>query len=174
MEHADHVTLLRNGIANPGGVWADLGSGAGAFTLALVELIGSTGEIYSVDKDGGALREQERQFGARFPGQVVHYLKADFMHPLSLPSLDGLVMANALHFQRDKAGLIRQIRQYLKPDGRLLLVEYNVDAGNFAVPHPLSYPRWEALARECGFAHTQLLMKRPSRFLKEFYSAMSW
>ena len=174
MEHFDHVNLLRGGIAGQGGVWADLGSGAGAFTLALAELIGSTGEIYSVDKDGGALREQERQFRARFPGHTVHYLKADFTHPLSLPPLDGLVMANALHFQRDKASLIRQIRQYLKPGGHLLLVEYNVDAGNFAVPHPLSYPRWEALARECGFAHTQLLMTRPSRFLKEFYSAVSW
>ncbi len=51
MIHEDHVNLLRKGILEPGGVWADLGSGAGAFTLALADLIGSTGEIYSVDKD---------------------------------------------------------------------------------------------------------------------------
>src|SRR5262245_58903991 len=104
MEHADHVNLLRKGVASPGGVWADLGSGTGAFTLALAELIGPAGEISSVDKDGGALREQERQFRARFPGQPVHYLKADFTRPLNLPPLDGLVMANALHFHREKAG----------------------------------------------------------------------
>ena len=174
MEHADHVNLLREGLPTPGGVWADLGSGTGAFTLALADLIGPTGEIYSVDKDGGALREQERLFRVRFPGQTVHYLTADFTQPLSLPPLDGVVMANALHFHRDKPNLVRQIRRYLKPGGRMVLVEYNVDSGNWAVPHPLSYARWEALARECGFTHTRLLMTRPSRFLKEFYSAVSW
>lgn len=174
MDHTDHVNLLRAGIPGPGGIWADLGSGTGAFTLALAELLGPTGEIYSVDKDGGALREQERQFRVRFPAQPVHYQKADFTRPLNLPPLDGLVMANALHFQREPAGLVRQIRQYLRPGGRLVLVEYNVDSGNFAVPYPLSFPRWEALARECGLAHTELLMTRPSRFLKEFYSAVSW
>ena len=35
MNHRDHVNLLRRGVPEPGGVWADLGSGAGAFTLAL-------------------------------------------------------------------------------------------------------------------------------------------
>jgi len=38
MDHKDHVNLLRNGITNAGGVWADFGSGQGAFTLALAEL----------------------------------------------------------------------------------------------------------------------------------------
>ncbi len=174
MEHTDHVNLLRGGIPGPGGVWADLGSGTGAFTLALAELIGPTGEIYSVDKDGSALREQARLFRVRYPGYPIHFQKADFTRPLELPPLDGLVMANALHFHRDKAGVVRHLRQHLQPGGRFVLVEYNVDSGNFAVPHPLTYPRWEALARECGFAHTQLLMTQPSRFLKEFYSAASW
>lgn len=173
MDHADHVNLLRGGISDPGGLWADIGSGTGAFTLALAELLGPTGEIYSVDKEVGTLREQERLFRARFPSQTVHYLRADFTHSLSLPPLDGIVMANALHFHRDKLSLVRHLRLYLKPGGRMVLVEYNVDSGNLAVPYPLSYPSWEVLARECGFTHTQLLLTRPSRFLKEFYSALS-
>lgn len=174
MNHADHVNLLRAGIPGPGGVWADFGSGAGAFTLALAELIGATGEIYSVDKDRGALREQERALRARFPSLTVHYLADDFARPLSLPTLDGLVTANALHFQRDKEPIMRLMRGYLKPGGRMLLVEYNVDHGNFAVPFPISYPKWEALAQRSGFEHTQLLAVRASRFLKEIYSAVSW
>jgi hypothetical protein len=32
---------------------------------------------------------------------------------------------------------------------------------------------WAELAQRCGFTHTQLLMTRPSRFLKEIYSAVS-
>jgi precorrin-6B methylase 2 len=72
MNHADHVALIRDGVQRPGSVWADLGSGTGAFTLALAELIGPAGEIYSVDTDRNALREQERAMRARLPALTVH------------------------------------------------------------------------------------------------------
>ena len=61
MEHKDHVYLLRNGISSPGGTWADLGSGTGAFTLALADLLGPSGHIYSIDKDSRALKSQDRK-----------------------------------------------------------------------------------------------------------------
>jgi SAM-dependent methyltransferase len=181
MNHADHVRLLRDGVLTeagdaPGGTWADLGSGTGAFTLALAELIGSQGIIYSVDRDASALREQERAMRARFGplAPTVHYRAADFTHPLDLPPLDGIVIANALHFQREKERVVRQLKSYLRPAGRLIVVEYNVDRGNLWVPYPFSYPTWEALARRCGFAETRLLGRVPSRFLEEIYSAASW
>ncbi len=85
MNHHDHVNLIRGGVPETGGVWADLGSGAGAFTLALAELVGATGEIYSIDKDAAALREQERTMRARFPNAVVHYRAADFTTRLTYP-----------------------------------------------------------------------------------------
>ncbi len=173
MNHADHVRLLSGGVPSPGGVWADFGSGAGAFTLALAELLGPAGTIYSIDRDAGALCEQERAMRARFPQVMAHYRAGDFTRPQELPPLDGIVMANALHFQRRKEPLVQALRSYLKPGGRLLLVEYNVDSGNPWVPHPLSYNTWAALALTCGFAHTQLLATQPSRFLKEIYSAVS-
>lgn len=147
MNHTNHVNLLQGGVPQPDGVWADLGSGSGAFTLALAELIGSTGTIHSVDRDAAALREQARVMRARFPGVTVQYITADFTRPLDLPPLDGIVMANALHFVRYKDDVLRQIRSYLKPGGRFILVEYNADQGNTWVPYPLSYPTWEALAR---------------------------
>jgi ubiquinone/menaquinone biosynthesis C-methylase UbiE len=173
MQHEDHVALLRGGIAGPGGVWADLGSGTGAFTLALADLLGPTGEIYSVDKDRGSLKEQERAMRGRFPGVTVHYLAADFSRKLELPSLDGVVMANSLHYQRDKDAVLQLVRGYLRPGGRLLLVEYNADRGNPWVPYPLSFSTWEAVAHRNGFAETKLLARVPSRFLNEMYSALS-
>src|SRR5215216_3058591 len=96
MNHNDHVVLLRDGVA--GKVWADLGSGSGAFTLALADLLGPTGEIYSIDQNASSLREQERAMRAQFPAVNVHYLPTDFTRPLTLPPLDGIVMANSLHF----------------------------------------------------------------------------
>lgn len=70
--------------------------------------------------------------------------------------------------------MLRLVRGYLRPQGRLLLVEYNTDRGNVWVPHPLSYPTWEQLAARSGFAHTELLATRPSSFLGEFYAAASF
>ena len=102
MDHHDHVNLLRKGVPETGGVWADFGSGRGAFTLALAELIGPNSTIYSVDKDKGALRQQERSITDRFPKVKATYLKADFTKPVDLPPLDGLVVANALHYLRYK------------------------------------------------------------------------
>ncbi len=173
MNHDDHVRLLRGGVPEPGGVWADLGAGAGAFTLALADLLGPTGEIYSVDKDKGSLREQEQAMRARFPEARVQYIAADFGKRLDLPPLDGVVMANSLHFQREKDPVLQLVRGYLKPGGRLILVEYNVDRGNMWVPYPLSYGTWEALARQNGFTSTTLLTTQPSRWLGEMFSALS-
>lgn len=173
MNHDDHIALLRDGIAALGGVWADLGSGSGAFTLALADLLGPSVRLYSVDRDERALLEQERAMRARFPDRALTYRVADFTQPLDLPPLDGVVMANSLHFQRDKDAVLQLAHGYLKPRGRLLLVEYNADRGNPWVPYPLSYPTWEALARTNGFVETRLLATRPSRFLREIYSAVS-
>src|SRR5262245_53343044 len=89
MNHNDHVNLLRDGVV-PGTLWADLGSGGGAFTLALAELLGDGGTIISVDKDKGALRDQGRSIQSRFPSTHVEYRAADFSTPLDLPPLDGI------------------------------------------------------------------------------------
>ncbi len=173
MNHKDHVYLLQKGVPRSGGIWADLGSGSGAFTLALADLIGPTGQIYSVDRDRGALREQERAMRASFPDTTIHYITGDFTRRLDLPLLDGIVMANSLHYVPQKDPLLQLVRSYLRPGGRLILVEYNTDRGNMWVPYPLSYRTWETLARQNGFAQTQLLATVPSRFFSEMYSALS-
>ncbi len=82
-------------------------------------------------------------------------------------------MANALHFVRDgdKEALVRRLAGWLKPGGRFLLVEYNVDHGNLWVPHPLSYGTWAVLAARAGLRDVALIGRRPSRFLREIYAA---
>jgi ubiquinone/menaquinone biosynthesis C-methylase UbiE len=173
MDHGDHVRLLHNGIPGPGGLWADFGSGTGAFTLALADLIGPDGEIISIDQNRGALHQQEQAIRARFPAVTVHYRAADFTGPLDLPPLDGIVMANSLHFIRDKLPVLNLIKSYLAPGGRLILVEYDTDQGNRWVPYPLSYRQWEALAGRAGFLRTTAIATRASSFLGRFYAALS-
>ena len=173
MNHQDHVRLLRHGVPAQDSVWADFGSGDGAFTLALADLLGPGARIYSVDREAHSLERQEISMALQFPDVHVTYLTADYTRPLELPPLDGIVMANSLHFQRAKDGVLSLMRDYLKPGGRLLLVEYNADNGNMWVPYPLSYPTWEKLAAANGFVQTRLLATTPSRFLREIYSAES-
>lgn len=154
-------------------MWADLGSGTGAFTLALADLLGPGGTIWSVDRDASALREQARAIGGRFPGLVLHQLVADFTGPLDLPRLDGVVMANSLHFVRDKLPVLRFVHGYLRDGGRLVLVEYEAERGNSWVPYPLSFAAWDDLARAAGFAGTRRLHAVPSSFLGSIYAAVS-
>lgn len=172
MDLRDHVNLIRGAVT--GTVWADLGAGSGAFTLALAEILGPAGEIHALDRDAGALGTNQRDMARRFPGVRVAYYERDFTQPLDLPPLDGIVMANSLHFQRDAAAVVEHVKQFLSPGGRIVIVEYNIERGNFAVPHPVPYRCWEALAADSGFGHTELLARRPSRFLREIYSAASW
>jgi ubiquinone/menaquinone biosynthesis C-methylase UbiE len=174
MDHHDHVALIQKGIPGPGGVWADFGSGTGAFTLALADLIGPDGIIYSIDKNVRSLRQQEQTMRSRFPEVQVHYLDLDFTQALDLPPLDGAVMANSLHFQREKDSVLQSIYGCLQPGGRLILVEYNSDRGNPWVPYPLSFETWGKLAHRNSFTGTRLLARRPSHFLHEIYSALSY
>lgn len=172
MEHEDHVDLIRDAVGP--GVWADLGSGDGAFTLALADLLGPGARILSVDRDAGALRRQRQAMVARFPGAAVDYVAGDFTRPLDLGPLDGVVMANSLHFVRRKEPVLELVRAALVPGGRLVLVEYDADRGNPWVPHPLSFETWERVAVAAGFTGTRLLARRPSRYLGAIYSALSF
>jgi SAM-dependent methyltransferase len=173
MNHSDHVNLLRKGVPATGGTWADFGCGTGAFTLALAELI-VDGTIHAIDKDAGALGVLEEEMHRRFPRITLHTHRHDYTKPIVLPALDGIVAANTLHFHRDKLAIVRSFKAHLREGGRMLIVEYNIDAGNYAVPHPLPFSAWQMLAAQAGFTHSELMMTRPSRFLKEIYSAVSW
>ena len=173
MDHDDHVRLIRAGVEGTGPVWADLGSGGGAFTLALADLLGPDGVIHSVDRDASALRTQADAVRGRFPATTLHQVVGDFTRPLGLPTLDGVVMANSLHFVRDKLPVLALVRGYLGPAGRLVLVEYDAEHGNPWVPYPISAGRWPSLAAAAGFEDIRELTRVPSRFLGAIYSAMA-
>lgn len=174
MNHRDHVNLLRKGVPVQGGVWADLGAGSGAFTLALADLLGAGATIHAVDKEKNALGALASVMQSHFADTVLATHVADFTRPLDLPPLDGIVMANSLHFVRDKAPVLKTLHTLLKVDGRLIVVEYDADKGNQWVPFPFTFSMWQRLAADAGFAHSALLATHPSSWMRQFYSAASW
>lgn len=167
------VALLHPGIPAPGGVWADLGCGDGIFSLALQSLIRPGGEIYAVDTDRHALDALMRHAAESDPDAVFHPLHADFTRPLVLPPLDGIVMANSLHFTQAKTVVLRQLAPLLKPGGRLIVVEYNTSRGNSAVPYPLDERGFLVLTDEVGLGDARIVARIPSSFLGEMYAGMA-
>ena len=172
MNHSELVDLIREGVPGPGGFWAELGAGSGAFTAALADMLGPGARIVAVDKDAGALRELQARLGNR-DDLTLETVNADFRQPLGLTDLDGVLMANSLHFLRDKAPVLAEVRRMLRAGGTLLVVEYGSDLGNPWVPHPFSFPTWSRLADEAGLTDTRLVGSRPSRHLGSMYAAAS-
>jgi ubiquinone/menaquinone biosynthesis C-methylase UbiE len=173
VKHADIVALIEKGVRQGEAAWADLGSGDGAFTLALRELLGPEADIYSVDADAARLARQARAFRAG-PG-LAHttFMDTDFTRPLELPPLDGILMANALHFVEDQTALLTHLRTYMKPSGKLLVVEYDISRGSSYVPHPVPHTRFAKLTTDAGFASPLLLATARSRYWSRIYSALA-
>jgi ubiquinone/menaquinone biosynthesis C-methylase UbiE len=172
MTRDDHLALLAPGLEGrqgQGGTWADLGAGSGSFTRALAELLGPLSIIHAVDRDARALRSLHASNGAGLPHITV--LHGDFSRDLSLPPLDGILMANSLHFHGDACRLLRHAARWLKPGGMLIVVEYDIAAPSIWVPHPLPWTRFPAAAECAGFTGVRRLQTRPSAYNRGVYSA---
>jgi SAM-dependent methyltransferase len=175
MDHADHVALIRGGVEGAGPRWLELGAGRGAFTLALADLLGPTGEILATDRDLPALRALATDVRRRFPEVPVATQELDFRKPLppELQPFDGILAANALHFAPDVPRIAAALRMLLRPGGRLVVVEYDADHGNPWVPYPFSFDTWRRRAADAGYDDTRPLHRVPSRFLGGIYGAVS-
>jgi SAM-dependent methyltransferase len=176
VDHRDHVGLLRPAVSTPGGTWADIGAGHGAFTLALADLLGPGATIVAVDRDAEALRDTARSVAVRFPGVTLTTLVADLTGDLTLPALDGLVAANSLHFVAPdrQAAVITQLAAHLRPGAPFVVIEYDADRGNPWVPHPFSAAAWPELAARAGLVGPREVARVPSRFLGAIHASVAF
>ena len=167
--------LIAPAIPLLGGLWAELGSGTGIFTVELYKLVGPKADIYSIDKNSHALEKQQRTFETQYPEANIHFMNTDFTKNLDLLPLDGILMANSLHFVAfdQQRPLVVRLCSQLKPKGILLIVEYEAHHGNLWVPHPINYDSFDYLAGEAGMVDVHRLASIPSSFMGELYSAMA-
>lgn len=124
-----------------------------------------------MDRDRGALATQASAVRTAYPSVRLDQRSADFTRSLGFNGMDGVLMANSLHFVKDKATVLELVRSYLRPGGTFVLVEYDADRGNLWVPHPIGYTTWLAVAPRAGFSAPRLLGRVPSRFLNAIYGA---
>ena len=162
MEQSEMVALIRGGVPGSGGVWADLGAGTGNFSWALAELIGPQGTIYAIDRDAKAIRQIHQRIAQADSGAAIIPQQADLTRPLDVPALDGVLLANALHFIRDQPAALALVAGYLRPGGRLLLVEYDLRMPVPWVPFPVSFTHLEQLPLAAGFEQPTEIGRRVS------------
>jgi ubiquinone/menaquinone biosynthesis C-methylase UbiE len=163
LEPSTAITLIKIGIP-PSAIpqtWADLGAGSGLFTKALSTLLPGGSTIYAIDKETKALDN------ISLPSKqiLLKKLAMDFVNdPIVTEPLDGLLMANSLHFVKDKAGFITKIRQVVKSPARIVIVEYDTDTRNSWVPYPISYQSLHHFASEAGLASILKIGSTPSKY----------
>lgn len=168
--------LLSPCITKSGGRWADFGCGEGIFTAVLYNLLGPKCEIYAVDKSQRALGRLKHNFQDTFPDASLHINHADFTTPLSLPALDGFILANAFHFIRDdqKGLVLVELSRLLKPEGQIIIIEYNTSRSNYAVPYPLPENEFLRLADLINLQNARIMARVPSSFLGELYAGRAY
>ena len=147
--------------------WCDLGCGNGTFTIALAESLASGSTILAVDFE-------QRALGAvpdEYQGVTVRKVLGDLRSPgLRLPSVDGILMANSLHFIPDQHLFLRRLQSVTD---RFLIVEYERSTPSLWGPYPVGFDRLCQLFSEMGVKRVQRLATRRSRFGGTMYSALA-
>jgi SAM-dependent methyltransferase len=143
-------------------VWADLGCGTGTFTLALADLLAPGSVIHAIDSDASALRKIP---SARKSVSIMTH-HGDFLKPQMWPfaDLDGILMANSLHYVEDQATFLRACASRMKSRRHFLIVEYDTDAANRWVPYPVTQARLTSLFNGAGYDSVKILRSRPSLY----------
>jgi ubiquinone/menaquinone biosynthesis C-methylase UbiE len=148
----DH--LVRELNLKPGDRVADLGCGAGAYTIALAREVGDIGQVYGVDVH----RDMLHTLGGTLQKQSllnVELLWADIEKgiPVDAYSLDAVVMSNILFQLEDIDAALSHVAKIIKPEGELLVVDWSASHDGIGphADHVVSEEEAEALVQKHGF-----------------------
>jgi SAM-dependent methyltransferase len=147
--------------------WCDLGSGSGTFTMALAQLLAPGSTIYAVDFDQRALEGIPGQRNGVEIRKIVMDLQSSSHR---LPSVDGVLMANTLHFIQEQQVFLRRL---LSVADCFLIVEYERSRPNRWGPYPVGFERLRQLFSVAGVERVEKLATRPSLFGGMMYSALA-
>jgi ubiquinone/menaquinone biosynthesis C-methylase UbiE len=107
-----------------GMVVADVGAGSGYFTERIARLVGPAGRVYATDIQQGMLDLIERRLARERLANVTLILGEPTNPRLPDGAIDLALMVDVYHELSAPQTFLGHIRKALKPDGRLVLVEY--------------------------------------------------
>ena len=149
MELSVAVDLIRDGVgrSDHSQLWADLGAGSGLFSQALASLLPNGSVIHAIDKSDSINQIVPLQESVRILPS-----KKDFVREsIGITNADGLLMANSLHFVKDKRTLMKVLASCLRPSGKILVIEYDLKIPNAWVPYPVTFEKLVSITRDSGF-----------------------
>lgn len=108
----------------PGSTVADIGAGSGYFTERLARLVGAGGRVYATDIQQGMLTLTAQRVSREQLTNVTLVLSEPANPRLPAASIDVALMVDVYHELAEPQTVLRHIRDALKPNGRLVLIEY--------------------------------------------------
>jgi predicted methyltransferase len=127
----------------------EAGASYGYFTFKMSRRVGPTGAVYANDIDAGALRTIEQRSASLKVGTIKTVLGevADPRFPRD--DLDMIVVFDCLFEFSSQAYWMQNARKYLKPGGRLVIVD--PDRSKMASEHFLSRQQVHSFAKQAGY-----------------------
>jgi len=121
-EHPDQA-LDAIGIM-PGSVVGDVGAGVGYMTARLARRVGPNGKVYANDIQPEMLEQLRKNMARESIGNVTTVVGAEDDPHLPPSTLDLVLLVDVYHEFSKPQAMLRKIRESLKPEGRLVLLEY--------------------------------------------------
>lgn len=166
METKDAIHLIEKGIDKSfSQTWADFGCGSGTFTYALANILPAGSSIYGLDT-----RTQKLQSSNTVE---IIFRQANIENEnLPLPLLSGILMANSLHYIKNKKSFINHLAKYFENKKKLIVVEYETNTSNQWVPYPINFSGLKELFYNAGYTTVEKLGERISAYGGKMYAAL--
>ena len=103
---------------------ADIGAGSGYYTVRMARKVGAEGRVYATDIQVGMLSLLQRRAKQEMLQNIVPVLGAIDDPKLPSGSLDLALMVDVYHELSSPQAFVRRLREALKPEGRLVLIEF--------------------------------------------------
>ena len=123
---------------HPGMRIADFGSGSGYLTILFAQRVGDLGMVTGIDIMEApleTLRSKASQLNLQNVRTIRGNLEVRGGSGLSDESQDMVVLANILFQNEDKAGIIRETKRVLKPEGILVVIDWKKNGASFGPPN---------------------------------------
>jgi ubiquinone/menaquinone biosynthesis C-methylase UbiE len=117
----------------PGMVVADIGAGVGYMSLRMAKRVGPSGKVYANDLQPEMLAKLRENAAKAKINNVVTVL-GDVADPkLPANTMDLVLLVDVYHEFSQPQQMLRKIRETLRPDGRLVLLEYRAEDPNVPI-----------------------------------------
>ena len=154
-QHPDQV-MDTLGIAEAA-IVADIGAGAGWFTVRLARRVGPNGVVYGEDVQPEMLTAISRRVAAEGLLNVRPVLGKGSDPGLPRSMLHAVLMVDAYHeIEEDRVTFLRNVAKSLRPEGRIGVVDFKLEGGGPGPPTEERVPP-EVVVKEAAQAGLRLL-----------------